>query len=160
IYMALRYYVLGFIARPEPTAVGIPALHVLLTLPSILLSYIRMLLIPSPLAVMYAKTYVESAGDPRFWGAALAVAALIGAALWATRGSVVGRRSLALLILFLLPVLNLKAFRADESLLHDRYLYLPSIGFCLLIAMGIGWLVARFAPQKRQAVLVTAAALG
>ena len=159
IYMALRYYVLGFIARPEATAVGIPAWQVILTLPSILLSYARMLLIPFPLAVMYSKTYVESAGDPRFWGAALAVAALLGAALWVTRSSPVGRRALAFLILFLLPVLNLKAFRADESLLHDRYLYLPSIGFCLLLSMGIGWLAARFIPQKRRAVPGAAVAI-
>jgi tetratricopeptide (TPR) repeat protein len=159
IYMAVRFYVLGFISRPEPTAVGIPTWHVLLTLPSILLSYARMLFVPSPLAVMYSKTYVQSAADPRFWGAALAVAALIGAAVWVTRASVVGRKALALTILFLLPVLNLKAFRADESLLHDRYLYLPSIGFCLLISMGIGWLVARFAPQKRDAALVASAAI-
>ena len=159
IYFALRYYVLGFIAQAEATAVGIPTMHVIATLPSILLSYARMLALPVPLAVMYDNTYVTSFAELRFWVPALVVAALTIGALWLTRNSLAARSSLLLLVLFLLPVLNLKAFRADESLLHDRYLYLPSIGFCLLVAMAIAGLAARFAPENNRAVPTAAAAL-
>jgi tetratricopeptide (TPR) repeat protein len=159
IYLALRYYVLGFIAQAEATAVGIPTMHVIATLPSILLSYARMLFLPFPLAVMYDNTYVTSPGDSRFWAPALAVGALLVGALWLTRNSTAARSSLLLLALFLVPVLNLKAFRADESLLHDRYLYLPSIGFCLLVAMALGGLAARFEGENRRLLPGATAAL-
>ncbi len=148
LYLWMRYAVLGFITRTEPNAVGIPTSQVLLTIPSILLSYARLLLIPYPMAVMYDNTYVQSVGDIRFWGAALVVIALTVAAVWMARSSRAGRLALAFLILFLLPVLNLKAFRPEESLLHDRYLYLPSIGFSILVALALERAVARFASDK------------
>lgn len=157
VYMALRYAVLGFINQNEPTSVNIPLSHVLLTVPSIILSYLRMLVLPYPLAVMYGNTYVESASDPRFWASALTVAAIAIAVVWMVRSSQAGLRSLVWMTLFLLPVLNLKAFRAYESLIHDRYLYLPSIGFCILVAMALGWIAQHFAARQREALRVAAA---
>lgn len=159
VYMALRYSVLGFINQNEPTSANIPLLHVLLTVPSIILSYLRLLIIPYPLAVMYGHTYVESAADARFWGSALIVAAITIVAVWMVRRSQAGLRSLAWVTLFLLPVLNLKAFRAYESLTHDRYLYLPSIGFCILTAMALGWIAERFRERQREAFFAATAAV-
>lgn len=153
VYLMMRYFVLGFLRQDEPKSLGIPTIQVLLTIPSVLLSYARMLFAPYPLAVMYGNTYVQSASDPRFWGAALAIVALIGGAIWLVRASQAGRLALALLLIFLLPVLNLKAFRPEESLLHDRYLYVPSIGFCILAAMGFDWVAARFAARRREVFL-------
>src|SRR5256885_1291798 len=40
------------------------------------------------------------------------------------------------LALPILPVLNLSVFASGE-LVHDRYLYLPSIGLALLIGLGL-----------------------
>jgi len=40
------------------------------------------------------------------------------------------------MLLPILPVLNFSVFTEGE-LAHDRYLYLPSIGFCMLLAMAI-----------------------
>jgi tetratricopeptide (TPR) repeat protein len=156
LYLGLRYHVLGSLLHNEPKSLGIPGSQVLLTIPSVLMSYARMLFIPVPLAVIYSNTFVQSAGDARFWAATLAVIAMIAALIWLVRRSPTGRFAVAFLIIFLLPVLNLKAFRADESLLHDRYLYLPSIGFCILVAMGLEALSARFA-NRRRAVFATAA---
>ena len=158
IYLGMRYYVLGFLRRDEPSAASIPAIQVLITIPSIMLSYARMLFAPYPLAVMYGNKYVPSISDVRFFGAALAIAAILGVAIWFVRDSPVGRRALAFLILFLVPVFNLKAFRADESLLHDRYLYLPSIGFCILLAMALEQISTRFAANK-QRVFLTATSI-
>jgi len=163
IYLGMRYYVLGFLGKDEPGSLGIPALQVLLTIPSILLSYARMLLVPYPLAVVYDNRYVTSAADWRFWGPALMVVAMLGGVVWLVRSSITGRRALAFMIVFILPVLNLKAFRQEESLLHDRYLYLPSVGFCILVAMSFDWLSARFAARKEKvfaaATLVTGGVL-
>ena len=46
------------------------------------------------------------------------------------------------LIIPILPVLNLRAF-IEGHLVHDRYLYLPSFGFALLVALGMRHLVPR-----------------
>ncbi len=163
LYLGMRYYVLGFLRQDEPKSLGISAMRVLITIPSVLLSYARMLLIPYPLGVMYDKTYVQSVLDPRFWGKALVIAGLLGGALWFVRSSSTGRRALAFMVIFIVPVLNLRAFRQEESLLHDRYLYLPSVGFCILAAMGFDWLAGRFAERRREvfaaATLVTAGVL-
>src|SRR6266404_249050 len=158
LYLGMRYYVLGFLGRDEPKSLGIPATHVLITIPSVLLAYARMLFVPSSLAVVYGNTYVQSLADARFWAAAVSIGALLLVAMWLVRSSPTGRRALAFLIIFLMPVLNLKAFRPEESLLHDRYLYLPSIGFCILVAMAFEWLSARFAARQRE-IFATATAL-
>src|SRR5439155_24663731 len=42
----------------------------------------------------------------------------------------------ALIVAPLLPVLNLRVFHF-EYIVQDRYLYLPSIGFCYLVAFFI-----------------------
>jgi protein O-mannosyl-transferase len=157
VYISLRYAVLGFISKAEPKSVGVTGAQVLLTIPSVLLSYARLLWMPYPLAITYPLGYVTSAADPRFWAAALAVAAMVAGSWWLVRSSSPGQKALLFLILFLLPVLNLKAFNPQESLVHDRYLYLPSVGFCMLIALGLVWLSEKFA--ARQTVFRTATAL-
>jgi protein O-mannosyl-transferase len=157
LYLGMRYYVLGFLRQDEPNSAGIPATQVLITIPSILLSYARMLFAPFPLAVMYGNRYVLSPLDVRFVAAAIAVTALVAGAIWLAWSSPVGRRALAFLIIFLVPVFNLKAFRAEESLLHDRYLYLPSIGFCILLAMAFEWISVRFAEHRPRAFMTATA---
>lgn len=158
VYIAMRYFVLGFLRQDEPSSAVISMMQVVITIPSILLSYTRMLFAPFPLAVMYGNKYVSSFTDVRFFVAAIAVVLLIATAIWLVRDSPAGRRALAFLILFLLPVLNLKAFRFQESLLHDRYLYLPSIGFCILVAMAFDYISGSFAEQRRR-VFVTVTAI-
>ncbi|HJQ27599.1 MAG TPA: tetratricopeptide repeat protein [Blastocatellia bacterium] len=158
LYIVMRYAVLGFLRQDDATAAQFTQWNVLMTIPSVLLRYARLLFAPYPLAVVYGNKYVESVADPRFWGAALAVAVLLGASAWLVRRSPTGRRALAFVVIFILPVLNLKAFRPQESLLHDRYLYLPSVGFCILIAMAIDWLAARSA-ERRWQLFATATAV-
>jgi Flp pilus assembly protein TadD len=147
-YIILRYAVLGFITKPEPKTLGVTAAQVVLTIPSVLFSYVRLLFLPYPLAITYPSGYVLTAADPRFWGAALAVAAMLLGAWLLVRSSAARRKALVFLILFLLPVLNLKAFNPQESLIHDRYLYLPSVGFCILAALALNWLCAGFGARQ------------
>jgi Flp pilus assembly protein TadD len=151
VYLGMRYAVLGFLGKVEPKAAGVPGDHVLWTIPSVLVHYARTLAVPYPLSLTYDVTFVASPADVRFWASALALAALVAAAVWLARRSTPAALSLCWLALFLLPVLNLKAFNPDESLVHDRYLYLPSIGFCLLAGMALERLAARFG-ERREAV--------
>lgn len=157
LYLAARYAVLGFISKTEPKAVGITTAQVLLTLPSVLLAYARMLFAPTRLAVIYDHNYVNAASDPRCWLALLAVLLLLAVSVWLVRRWRMGWLALAFVLLFLLPVLNLKTFNPEESILHDRYLYLPSIGFCLLIGAGLHWLSAQFVAQRQLLTLLLVA---
>ena len=155
-YMVLRYGVLGFISKPEPKSVGVTMWQVLLTIPSVLLNYARMLVWPYPLAITYPAGYVSSLADPAFWAVAIAILVIGGGAFWRLRKSAAGLKAFVLMLLFLLPVLNLKAFNPQESLIHDRYLYLPSVGFCMLAALAIARLSEL--STRRQAVFRTAVA--
>jgi tetratricopeptide (TPR) repeat protein len=150
VYLSMRYYVLGFIRQDEPKSAGISFLQVLITIPSVLLSYVRMFVAPYPLAVLYPNTYLESARDARFWAAGLVIIVLVVGVWLIVRKSPTALLAYAFMIVFIVPVLNLKAFRPEESLLHDRYLYLPSVGFSVLVAMGFDWLSARFSDRRRR----------
>ena len=107
----------------------------LMTLPSVLWFYLRLLIWPVGLSTFYDTPYVTHA-DASFWlmlfGLA-AVAALLW--LWARRSKPVAF-ALTLLVLPILPVLNLPVF-IEKEIAHDRYLYIPSIGFALLLAVAI-----------------------
>jgi tetratricopeptide (TPR) repeat protein len=137
--LILRYRVLGAIGSADPASAHITGAQVLLTLPAVVLSYLKLLFFPFGLSVAYDLGYVSAAGDPRFFASLGLLAVLIGGALWLARASAAALASLAILFVFIGPVLNLKALNDRESLLHDRYLYIPSIGFCLLVALALGW---------------------
>src|SRR5258708_7169674 len=59
----------------------------------------------------------------------------IGLFFWARRFRLVAFFSLWML-LPILPLLNVSVFK-DGEIAHDRYLYLPSIGFCVLLAVAV-----------------------
>jgi len=151
LYLGMRYYVLGFLRQDEPKSLGIPFVHVLITIPSVLLSYIRMLVVPYPLAVVYDNKYLQSVSDARFWAPILVIIVLGVRICWVARKSTAARLAFAFTVIFIVPVLNLKTFRPEESLLHDRYLYLPSIGFSILVAMSFDWLSARLSGARQRA---------
>lgn len=155
LYFAARYHVLGFILRSywsETEAITFK--EMILTLPSVMLTYARMLFAPYPLMIMYEHPIAKSFGDMIFLLPLLALTVISAAVVWLIK-SHVGWRSIFFLILFLLPVLNIRFFNNAESVIHDRYLYLPSIGFCLLVALGIKNLSERFNEQKKFLIVTT-----
>ncbi|MEW6127560.1 MAG: tetratricopeptide repeat protein [Acidobacteriota bacterium] len=158
IYLVARFLVLGFLSKTEPKAIGITTEQVIFTIPVILLRYAKLLFAPSPLSIIYSQEYVSSAADIQFWGCLLGAIGIMLAAIWFTRNSMLRKLSLIWMILFLLPVLNLKAFNPQESLIHDRYLYAPSVGFCILLALAI-YRLSQFFKAREQMVFRTAIVL-
>jgi hypothetical protein len=111
--------------------------------------YARILLWPHPLTVEYH--WVGGAVPPLVWVAGLGVVAATAALCAAPRSRPVGLW-MALLLLPLAPVVHLFPF---FELVAERYLYLPSAAFCVLLAMGLdrlrrrsaavgGWLLVGF----------------
>ncbi len=156
-YLVARYAVLGFISKTHPLAKDVTNWEMFLTIPNILLQYLRMIFVPHPLAFIYDYTYVQNISDIRFWGAILILIGLISTFVWLIHNSPNAIKAAAIFFLFIIPALNLKAFSPQESLVHDRYLYLPSVGFCLLLALGLNWLLKRFKKGEAKLKLFVAA---
>ncbi len=109
-----------------------------LTLPSILLFYVKNWFFPFRLSESYDVFYQPKLNVMHVLVPLMVLAAL-GAALWFFRkrlGSKAVGFAVAWIVIPLLPALDTFVFRADE-LVHDRYFYVPSIGAALLIALII-----------------------
>lgn len=150
IYVAARIHALGAFA---PVTRGWTPAMMAWTAPGVLVFYARQLLAPFEYSLFY-PIYPLAHFSWRYTGEPLlliAVAAVF--LLWiAWRSKPVTRGPLAfaalLLVLPIVPVLNLNAFTFDDFE-HDRYVYLPSAGLCLLAAVvAAGWITSR-APGSR-----------
>jgi Flp pilus assembly protein TadD len=108
--------------------------------------------------IVYPLSFVPTFAAASFWLPAIALVLLVAVAIRATSGRPVARTALAFAVAFLLPALHLRAFNPEESLVHDRYLYLPSVGFCLLVALAFAELAGR-APSRRRWIALAALAL-
>lgn len=63
-----------------------------------------------------------------------AIAAIVGAALYARRRAPLVTFGIGWLLVTLLPVLHIKPF---HEIAAEHYLYLPSVGFCLVAGLGL-----------------------
>lgn len=135
-YMIVRMMALKGLVHPT----DVPLSQNILTIPTILWGYMRRLVWPGNMSLFYATPPVKSIAQWRFW---LPLVALIpGVVLaWriASRSRIVAF-SIVWTLLFLSPaIVGLPAFPIGEWI-HDRYLYLPVFGFCLLVVHAISQL--------------------
>jgi tetratricopeptide (TPR) repeat protein len=135
VYLVLRAAALRGLAH---TMVPLPGNIGWLTIPSVLWFYISLLVAPLRLSAFYDTPYITHVSWRYFVGPLLGVAA--AAALvtiaWKKWRSPVAAFAAAWMVVPLLPVLRLSWLPMGDFV-HDRYLYLPSIGFCLLVAMAL-----------------------
>ncbi|HXY78280.1 MAG TPA: tetratricopeptide repeat protein [Candidatus Acidoferrales bacterium] len=108
------------------------------TLPLVLSIYLRQLLAPVGITGLYYTPYVTSAIVSQVVAPVVVLgAALVGLWYWNRRegNSTVAFAGLWLL-LGLAPALYLRSF-GNGDFVRDRYMYLPSIGFAILAAIGL-----------------------
>ncbi len=140
-YLAARWRVLdGFGHSMVPLSVS----TIVLTWPKLLLFYLKHLAWPFGLSVFYDVPYVERPGLESFL-LPLAGLLVVWALAWfwerrLQRTSPSAGRVLVFawvwVLLPFVPLLDLSVLPVGE-IAHDRYLYLPSIGFSILVAMAI-----------------------
>ncbi len=145
LYLAARLHALGGFAQSQsPATAG----SMLLTWPSLLGLYAALLVYPAGISPYYNEGLVTEFSVARVLAPALiliALAAVLGwwsraagrgasAAVESSEGRLVAIAS-AWMLIPLLPVLYLRVLpMADFA--HARYLYLPAMGFSLLVALG------------------------
>jgi len=132
IYFLVRIHFLGALA-PAPTArPGVSAEEVVLSAAALVFEYTAKMLWPARLCAYYVFPTSWAALLPEVLGGLLVT--LLGAALfafWWRRARLVSF-GLIWFVVTLLPVLNLRWM--PIAAFAERYLYLPSVGFCWLIA--------------------------
>jgi protein O-mannosyl-transferase len=133
-YFAMRYYALGFVLNDERFT-RYPFHFVLMTIPLVICKYIGLLFWPANLSIFHATPLVTTPLSPRFILPLLLVI-MLAVALWQLRHSTIARFAILWFAVNLLPVLNLSAFGQD-FMVQERYVYISSIGFSLLIAMAL-----------------------
>lgn len=131
-YFAMRYHALGFIFH-DNRFTSYPFHQVLMTIPLVICKYIGLLFWPVNLSIFHSTPMVATPLSMRFLLPLLLVAAL-AVALWQLRNSTVARFAILWFAVNLLPVLNLSAF-GEDFLVQERYVYISSVGFSLLMAM-------------------------
>jgi protein O-mannosyl-transferase len=146
-YLAVRWAVLkGVVAATAPVDLQ----TLVLTLPSLILFYGRLLVWPAGLSPFYDTPLVTQPGAANFVIPLLVIVAVgIAAALllryaWKAANGVESDEAegrLAILacvwmVVFLLPALYLPGLQ-NGSFVHDRYLYVPSVGFSILLGLGL-----------------------
>ena len=133
-YFAMRYSALGFVLN-DIKYTNYALADVLMTIPLVIWKYLGLLVWPVNLSLFHATPLVSNPFDVRFILPLIGLAAL-GALLWRLRKSIPARFAILWFGINLLPVLNLKAFGQD-FMVQERYVYISSIGFSLLVAMGL-----------------------
>jgi tetratricopeptide (TPR) repeat protein len=134
-YLLVRHWVFsGAIAAVSGETIS----EWFLTLPSILLFYVRNWVAPVGLAEFYDLYVQREWSVANVFFPALVLIAVLGM-LWFFRrrlgGKTVGH-AIAWIVIPLLPALDTFVFRPDQ-LVHDRYFYLSSVGAALLVALMI-----------------------
>ena len=159
VYFGMRYKALGFVLS-DSRYTSYPFHEVVMTIPLVIFKYIGLILFPFNLTLFHETQLVK---NPLSLRLILPLLGLVGlaAGIWQMRRSLVARFGVLWFFIHLLPVLNLSAF-AIEFMVQERYVYIPSVGFSLLIAMGLAkipveqWLPFR---SRRAGQVATVAAI-
>jgi protein O-mannosyl-transferase len=133
------------------------AIDMFLTLPGVLFQYLRNLLLPFGTTGLYYTPYATA---PWLRSVVVPALVLVGVALlviyWARRtGDLAVAFFSCWILITLAPVLYLPAF-GEGDFVRDRYIYLPSIGFVILVAKALRLLpgLGQITRQAVQAVTV------
>ena len=134
LYFALRQYSMGFLLGAKKEAVY-SLVSILLTIPIVIAKYVWLLFAPWNLSLYHRTPLVTSALDPRFYLPAIFVALLVALSWWLWKDST-ARFGILWFFIMLLPLFNFPALN-ENFLIQERYLYIPSVGVCLLVAKGL-----------------------
>ena len=158
VYLVMRGAALQGIAHQT---VAIPASISLYTLPSVAWFYLKQLCLPVGLSAFYDTPYVTHVSWRYFLAplTGVVVALLVIAVAWWKSQSPQVAMAAVWMLLPLVPVMNVSLLPMGDFV-HDRYLYLPTIGFAMLVAMALAKLDdVSIAPRYFGAAVATAIAV-
>jgi Flp pilus assembly protein TadD len=149
LYFLLRLRVLGFLVTRQRNWILTPLEFVLTTL-NLISAYCWKLLAPIRLNAYYVFSPVRSIADPRAIAAVLLIVIAAGAVIYGMRRAPLASFVALWVFITLIPVLDMYA--VGRNVFAERYLYMPSVGFCLLVALAASWVGRRISVRLRAPV--------
>jgi Flp pilus assembly protein TadD len=132
LYFLLRLRVLGFVVTSQRNWI-LSRVGFLLTALNLISVYCWKLLAPIHLNAYYVFVPVRTLQDPRAIAAILFLVLAAGAIVYELRRAPLSSFAALWVFITLIPVLNVYA--VGRNVFAERYLYLPSVGFCFLIVV-------------------------
>ncbi|HMD85928.1 MAG TPA: hypothetical protein VKO18_14630 [Terriglobia bacterium] len=135
-YLPLRYHALGFLyvsQRKWPLSPG----DYILSVSDLVTKYWWLLLFPLHLNAYHVFSPVRSLVEPRALGAILFLLVAMAGFAYGFRRFPLPTFAASWVFVTLLPVLNLRG--VGRNVFAERYLYVPSVGFCLILV----WLASK-----------------
>lgn len=151
VYFFVRWAILGRISQPAEDAANLSS--AILTAPSVFIFYLKQIIFPVTVGTNYSLRAVESFDVFRFVLPFVISLAAIGLFYLLARRSFVQKVGFALFILPLLPTMNITAY-VPEQIVHDRYLYLPLLGFLLMVFPYVAEILEKKLPEKAEKILL------
>jgi protein O-mannosyl-transferase len=155
IYLLVRYQAFGaFVASDE---LRYPLSAMLQTIPMAMAKYLWLMSVPAGYSYQHYTPFVASALSLQFLGPLLLVALVAGAIAFSKSPLLkfAGVWCLALLLPALAGIISFD----PPYIVQERYLYLPLMGFCLAVALGLEWLASRQRVARPGRALTALAAL-
>jgi tetratricopeptide (TPR) repeat protein len=134
LYFAVRLAVLGKIGLGNGSHTWTEVAY---SAPSLFAFYLRKLVLPTGLSSFYLNPLVSSPSVEMWIIVGLTVAGLVLLAWLSKRKDPTIGAAGILLLAPLLPVLIAVRVFLDGETAHDRYLFLPSVGLCLLVGVAV-----------------------
>ena len=139
VYFLMRYNALSaFFDRSAPRY---SLLLSLANVPLAMAKYLKLMLVPTGYSYQHYTVLAERPTSIAFI-APVALIALLSVAVWLTKSREL-KFAAAWFVITLVPAFESMRYFDPEYLIQERNLYLPSMGFCLALALGIEWLRTR-----------------
>ncbi len=157
LYFAARWFALGVLSLPteDGTSFG----GTILTIPSMFVFYLKQMIFPLWVGANHPLRPISEFSLLGFGLPLLVSVVAIGLFLLLAKRSFIQKIGFVLFILTLLPAMNATAFTL-EQIVHDRYLYLPLLGFLMMVFPYFAELFKQlFKDKSKLALLIFAAIL-
>jgi protein O-mannosyl-transferase len=157
VYYLMRYNALGAFVNTSVPRYSL--LSTLATVPLAAAKYLKLMLVPTGYSYQHYTALVEKVTDIAFI-APVALIALIAAGVRFIKSRELNFAAVWFIVT-LVPAFEAMRYLDPEYLIQERYLYLPSMGFCFAAALGIEWLAKRslFGSRGRIAAAVSTSIL-
>ncbi|HEV8383961.1 MAG TPA: tetratricopeptide repeat protein [Candidatus Acidoferrales bacterium] len=129
VYLAMRLHALGKFAPATGTHFHVTPWEMFLSVPVLFAEYVWKLLVPVNLNYYYVYHPVRALGWQTIVSLLL-IAGLVWAVFWLRRRQPLLSFSIAWFCLVMVPAMSIT--NVGENVFTERYLYIPSFGFCII----------------------------